>query len=53
MDAITGPIHPPTSPHLHHFPHTNLEGDGVSEMAEKPLIKRGYGLSFDYRRKSQ
>ena len=39
--------------HLHHFLHTNLGVGGVGMVAEKPLIKQVFGLSLNYRRKSQ
>ena len=43
----------PKAPHLHHFLHTNLGVGGVGMVAEKPLIKQVFGLSLNYRRKSQ
>ena len=38
---------------LHHFLHTNLGVGGVGKGLEKPLIKQVFGLSLNYRRKSQ
>ena len=48
-----GLSHAKRAPHLHHFLHTNLGVGGVGKGLEKPLIKQVFGLSLNYRRKSQ
>ena len=38
---------------LHHFLHTNFGVGGVGFWGKRRLIKRVFGTSCDYRRKSQ